>query len=153
MATPFPFISGAVLSAAELNSIGEAGANFTATWTNYTRGNGTSVAKEIQINKLVYVYVKETLGTTSSVTGGLQLTLPYTCANVTSIQYVGCGFGDVSALAVYPGIIQSISTTAIQLRAINTAGTYATQTVTSGTIPFTWANTDYFEAAFWYERT
>lgn len=66
MANPFPFVAGSVLTAAELNGIGEAAVSFTPTFSSYTRGNGTSVAYYMRVNKLVYVYCEETLGSTSS---------------------------------------------------------------------------------------
>lgn len=153
MATPFPFSAGAVLTAAQLNSIAEAGTSFTPTWSGYTRGNGTTVAYYLQVNKLVYVYINETLGTTSAVTGALTLTLPFTAANVNSIQYFGGQFADSSAFVSYAAIVQGITTTTAQLRAINAAGTYANYVATSATVPMTWASTDQIITTFWYERT
>lgn len=150
MATPFPFTAGAVLTATQLNSIGEAATTFTPTWTNYTRGNGTTIAYYTQVNKLVYVYVRETLGTTSSVTGVLRMTLPVTAARAQSVPIAVCNLNDTGT-AAYGGIVQAISTTQVEFRTLNVAGTYPTQTNTSGTVPFTWTSTDFFESAWIYE--
>jgi hypothetical protein len=87
MANPFPFVAGSVLTAAELNGIGEARLfRLHQHFTNYTRGNGTSIAYYMQVNKLVYVYVKETLGSTSSVTGVISMTLPIAAVRAQAVQ-------------------------------------------------------------------
>lgn len=150
MATPFPFAAGAVLTAAQLNSIGEAGTSFTPTWTSYTRGNGTTIAYYTLVNKLVFLYVRETLGTTSSITGNPQMTLPVTAVRQQSVPTAGVQLVDTGT-AVYVGFVQAQSTTAIQIKAINAGGTYASQANVSATVPHTWASTDYFEFALVYE--
>jgi len=45
-------------------------------WTNFTVGNGTVVAKYIQIGKTVHFKIKVTLGSTSSVSGAITFSLP-----------------------------------------------------------------------------
>ena len=149
MATPFPFAAGAVLTAAQLNSMGET-ATFTPTWTNYTRGNGTTTAYQGVVGKWVYVYLKETLGTTSSVTGELRLTLPVTAVRAQAIPYQLCNLNDTGT-AAYLGVTVQLSATQVALRAFNVSGTYGTQTATSATAPFTWTNTDFFELWLMYE--
>jgi hypothetical protein len=128
MANPFPFVAGSVLTAAELNGIGEAAVSFTPTFTNYTRGNGTSIAYYMRVNKLVYVYVKETLGST---------------------QMARARIDDTGA-QVYWGTTFSGTSTVI-LFADNSSGTYTTFANTSATVPMTWASTDAFQFAFVYE--
>jgi hypothetical protein len=150
MATPFPFVASTVLTAAQLNSIGEAATSFTPTWTNYTRGNGTTIAYYTQVNKLVYIYVRETLGSTSSVTGALRMTLPIAAVRQQSVSLALCNLNDTGTTA-FVGLVQSLSTTQVDFRAINAAATYALQANTSSTVPFTWTNTDFFEAGWVYE--
>jgi hypothetical protein len=150
MTSPFPFTAGQVLSAAELNAIGEAATSFTPTWTNYTRGNGTTIAYYTQVNKLVYIYVRETLGSTSSVTGALRMTLPVAAVRQQSVSLALCNLNDTGTTA-FVGLVQSLSTTQVDFRAINAAATYASQANTSSTVPFTWTNTDFFEAGWVYE--
>jgi hypothetical protein len=77
MANPFPFVAGSVLTAAELNGIGEATA-YTPTITNGSLGNGTITGSYVQVNKLVYGAIKFALGTTSTITGQLQFSFPIT---------------------------------------------------------------------------
>ena len=149
MTSPFPFTAGQILSAAELNSMGET-ETYTPTWTNYTRGNGTSVGYRGLLGKWAYVYAKETLGSTSSVTGALRLTLPYTPSRIQGIPFGVCQFGDIGA-AAFVANIQPISATAVELRSTTANGTYTQQQSTSSTLPFTWTTNDYFEIAMFYE--
>ena len=78
MANPFPFVAGDVLTAAELNGIGEA-------WTSYTpviKGGATTVtatltyAKYLQINKLVFVQVHAQITSTGATNGAISISLP-----------------------------------------------------------------------------
>ena len=149
MANPFPFVAGSVLTAAELNGIGEAAVSFTPTFTNYTRGNGTSIAYYMRVNKLVYVYVKETLGSTSSVTGIITMTLPIAAVRAQAVQMARVRIDDTGA-NVYWGTTFS-GTATVLLYADNSSGTYTTFANTSATVPMTWASTDAFQFAFVYE--
>jgi len=149
MANPFPFVAGSVLQAAELNGIGEAATTFTPNLTGYTRGNGTSVAGHVRVNKLVYLFLRETLGSTSSLTGNLSLTLPI---NAVSVERLSgwCVLGD-TGVAAYVGFIRPVSSSSVAIEAINAAGTYAAVAAISSTVPFTWGNTDFIQIALTYE--
>jgi hypothetical protein len=67
MATFGTFASGQVLTAAELNAAG-AWTSFTPSWVNLTPGNGVVSAAYSQFNKILFVRVKLTWGTTTSCT-------------------------------------------------------------------------------------
>jgi hypothetical protein len=78
MANPFPFSVGAVLTADQLNGIGEA-------WTSYTpviKGGATTVtatlsyAKFARVNKIVFVQVRATVTSTGAVNGAITVSLP-----------------------------------------------------------------------------
>ena len=140
MATPFPFTTGQLLTAAQMNSIGEAGTSFTPTWSGYTRGNGTTIAKYVRVNKLVYVYVEETLGSTSSVTGELILTLPLTAADAVSAN--GQILFRKPGTVANPGGYLPLTTTTISLRIFSVSGLTVALGTTSSTAPFTWATGD-----------
>lgn len=93
MASPFPFVSGNVLTAAQLNSIGEA-------WTSYTptiKGGATTVtatltyAKYAQVNKVVFVRVNATVTSAGAAAGGISCTLPIASTS----------FGDGSVAGVF----------------------------------------------------
>jgi hypothetical protein len=150
MANPFPFTAGQVLTAAQMNGIGEAGTTFTPSWSGYTRGNGTSIAYYVRVNKLVYVYVKETLGSTSSVTGAIVLTLPITAVRTQAIQMARARIDDTGA-NVFWGTTHGSSTTETILFADLASGTYTAFAGITATVPMTWANTDSFEFGFVYE--
>jgi hypothetical protein len=150
MANPFPFVAGDVLTAAELNSIGEAAVSFTPTFTNYTRGNGTSVAYYMQVNKLVYVYVFETLGSTSSVTGSISMTLPVAAVRAESVQSSVVRINDTGSFN-FTGLTSASSTTSMSLFFNLVVGTSVQVGIISATEPMTWASTDTFRYQFVYE--
>lgn len=94
MANPFPFSSGAVLLASELNDIAD-GVSFTPSWsTGVTVGNGTVNAKSFEVNELVFYTVDFALGSTSAITGDVRLSHPIQAdgtfeapANLTGFAY------------------------------------------------------------------
>lgn len=118
---------------------GSAWTSYTPTLTNATLGNGTISGSYIQQGKFVAFRVKFTLGSTSTVTGSLSVSLPLAVATG-SLQFATCLLLD-SGVSAYPGVAELSSSTA-ELRAVGSAGTYATQAAISGTVPFTWGNTD-----------
>jgi hypothetical protein len=150
MANPFPFVSGSILEAAQLNGIGEAAVLFTPTFSGYTRGNGTSLAYYMRVNKLVYVYVKETLGSTSSVTGAIAMTLPIAAVRAEAIQMARARIDDTGA-NIYWGTTHSSSTTSTILFADLASGTYTAFAGITATVPMTWTSTDIFQFGFVYE--
>jgi hypothetical protein len=127
---------------------------FVPTWSNLTVGNGVySYAKFKIIGKTVSVSVRFTFGSTSAITGDLQISLP------TEIQRF-----DVSTPAnlygifadgpdIYPCVISTSATIRgrFLIRAISSAGTYAVRVGTSSTIPFTWAADDRIDFSAIYE--
>ena len=150
MATPFPFSTGQVLTAAQMNSIGEAGTTFTPTWSAYTRGNGTTVAYYVRVNKLVYLYVEETLGSTSSVGTLPTLTLPVAAARTQAIAPSRNRIDDTGA-QVFFGSTMPLSSTSVALYADLASGTYVSFSNVSATVPMTWTTTDKFAIAIVYE--
>lgn len=129
--------------------------SWTPTWTNLTVGNGTVSAKYAQIGKLVMCRMNIIFGTTTSVAGDIQFSLP-----VTTAAYAGAaglhGLGkarayDFSGALVYEGIVMNHSTTVAAARWQLASGTYVTQVLASSTIPFTWDDPDEITADFIYE--
>lgn len=150
MANPFPFTAGQVLTAAQLNAIGETGIAYTPTLTNLTLGNGTMSAKYVRVNKFIFGQIKVNFGSTTVMGTSPTFTLPVTGAavigDVTSHVYLldsGVAFYLASALT---------STTTITPIALNTAGTYLTNSSNfTATVPFTWATNDFISISFCYE--
>jgi hypothetical protein len=117
MANPFPFVAGQVLTAAELNGIGEAWTSYTPTLTQ-----GVTVTKTVQyakytiVNKIVFVSVALAItgaGTPNSV---INISLPVTAATGGGSfgAPIGAGgFFDLSALAQYSGTVGQNGTTSM----------------------------------------
>lgn len=129
-------------------------ASWTPTWTNLTLGNGVVVAKWVQIGKLVFCRLSLVFGTTTSVSGSITFSLPVTAATLggTIGGPLGiCRMFDTSgALVVHGTIVRASTTTAIAAPDL-ASGTYVSSTVTSSTVPFTWATGDEIITSFWYE--
>jgi len=148
MANPFPFVAGSVLTAAELNGIGET-TSFTPTWSGLTVGNGTlNYATYVRVQNLVYVQIYFILGSTSAITGNIYFTAPV--AGVASQGVMGnVTFYDANTTANYYGIC-SQSGQFIQLFPVNASATYATAGAASATVPMTWASTDQIQLSCVY---
>ena len=149
MANPFPFVAGSVLQAAELNGIGEAATSFTPTITGYTRGNGTTTAGYVRVNKFIYLYVREVLGSTSSITGNLGLTLPINAVDIAALSGF-CMLGE-AGVTVHVGFIRPTAGSTVAIEASLSSATYVRVAAISSTVPFTWATNDFFQFALTYE--
>jgi hypothetical protein len=128
--------------------------SWTPTCTNLTVGaGGVVVAKYTQIGKTVHFRLWFALGTSPSV-GDFRFTLP-----VTSVAYVGTaslqiiGLGGIfdNGTAVFDVFVKWLSTTTAAFGVSNTAGTYATSTGISATVPMTWVATDELHVTGFYE--
>jgi hypothetical protein len=150
MANPFPFVAGEVLTAADMNGIGEAAISFTPTFGSYTRGNGTSVAYYMRVNKLVYVYVEETLGSTSSMGTQPSMTLPVAATRIQAISVTRNRIDDTGSNVFWGTVIPS-SASAVQMFADLASGTYVGFANITATVPMTWTTGDKFQIAFVYE--
>lgn len=135
-------------NAASLNGVGQSVA-YTPTFQNFTLGNGTVTASYVLVNKLCFMTVKVTLGSTSSVTNVIGISLPVTAAS--SIFYGGNAVINDTGTANMVGIVYQNTTTQIVLVVQNVASTYPTRVNTSATVPMTWANTDSFSITHTFE--
>ncbi len=83
MANPFPFSVGAVLTAAQMNSIGEAAISYTPTVSTLTGSltSVTSAAKYMRVNKLCVVQFNITITTNGTGAGILYISLPFNGIN------------------------------------------------------------------------
>ena len=142
MANPFPFSAGQVLTAAQMNGIGET-TSFTPSFTQFTLGNGTvNYATYVRVQNLIVVQLKVTLGSTSSFAGSSSFTAPVTPAETSQFAIGVIRFNDVTG-EEYLGVA-NMSAGNIQMRPLNAGVTYLQFTTTSSVIPFTWATGDSF---------
>ena len=124
--------------------------SFTPTISGYTRGNGTSQARYVRLGKFVSVYVREVLGSTSSMSSSPVITLPVTASQVGAISPASVILLDAGT-AYYFGNTFTTSTSSVTLRAVSTTGTYAVEVGISATAPMTWTTGDEFQVTINYE--
>jgi hypothetical protein len=135
------------------NPINGTWATYTPTFTNFTLGNGTiNQARWVQVGKKVCVNVVVTLGSTSSVTGLIQVSTPTTLSNGSNNNNQVATFVDTGT-GMFLGSASNTSGTAIGIYANNAGGTYVYRSNTSATVPMTWASTDAFAFYFTYEAS
>ncbi len=116
----------------------------TPTFANFTLGNGTVSAYYKQIGKKVHYYGVVTLGSTSSVSGAVDISLPVNTAHAGDFQPIGTtNIRDTSANLYYPGFAWKADGAQF-LRVIftNSSGTYASAASSSSSTPMTWAVND-----------
>lgn len=118
MANPFPFVSGSILYASELNGIGEA-------WTSYTpviKGGATTVtanlnyAKYARVNKIVILAVSATVTSAGAANGVVTVSLPIAAASVGAAVDIATNGSFIikdAGTAYYTGVAQLITTTTV----------------------------------------
>lgn len=125
--------------------------SYSPTWTNLTVGNGTVNASYIQTGKTVTFKVYLLWGSTTSVAGSVQVTLP-----VTSVAIDGSGrsMGQVTLLDLsnfWQGPLMFIDTTHVVLRWFAVSGTGIVSTNLSSTSPNTWTTSHQWHCWGTYE--
>ena len=162
--TPSTWVAGAVLTAAQLNqqlrdnmdAIGGAWPAYTPTWTNLTIGNATQDSAYVNAGKLYIVRISLTFGTTTSISGIPEATLPNGVSmdaayHGTAIMGAG-GFGDATGNDYQAIVMRSGSTAArVRLLTVGTGAAYAYADAVSSTIPFTWTTSDKIGVTFVFE--
>jgi hypothetical protein len=124
--------------------------SYTPTWGNLTVGNGTVIARYQKIGKIVNVYVGFVFGSTSSISGGANFTVPFPIAtNNSSYQF----FGEIldGGTADYAGCIIVVGAGNCYISALNAGTTFLNPQSISATVPFTWVSGDGFQFLFSYE--
>lgn len=150
MANPFPFVAGEVLTAADMNGIGEY-TTYTPSFTNLTLGNGTATFRFGRVQNFIHVIGHIVFGSTTSITGsGVQVSLPVTAKSPTNLQPVGLNNLNTTGFSFF-GFQRLDTTTSAASRVWNTSGTYLQSNGLSATSPFTWATTDSITLNFIYE--
>lgn len=128
--------------------------DWTPTLTNITLGNGTLVARYIQIGKTVSFTISFTLGTTSTVGTVGTFTLPVT-ANTTgyivTFSEIGVGKAIDVGTADYTILVRLNSSTTVRPILVNAAGTYGASQGITATVPMTWTTGDQLTLTGTYE--
>lgn len=128
--------------------------SFTPTFVNLTVGNGTLVAKYIQIGKTVHCRVSFILGSTSSVSGDVTVTHPVTSvtlAGLSSVQPLGLAHFYDNGASILTGLVSWASTTTAFIRANNISANSNKLIALSSGVPFAWASTYQFAIQYTYE--
>jgi len=148
MANPFPFTAGQVLTAAQLNGIGEYTA-YTPTFTNLTTGNGTSTFAYTRVQNFVHVIGRFVFGSTSSISGTPIITLPVN-RNTTDVEVIGTGALGDSGLATFMLFpVSNANNTVILFAAAQPAATVR-EAGLSAVNPFTWGTNDFIQINLYY---
>jgi len=130
---------------------------FTPTFANVTVGNGTSGARFSRVNNVVNYYGYFALGTTSAVTGIVNIDLPVAAraiyGTINGLPMGDLSYYDSSIATWFKGEVFSIgSTTSVRTRVWTTSGTnLIANNSANTTLPFTWATGDYFRFSAFYE--
>jgi hypothetical protein len=126
--------------------------DYTPTFTNFTKGNGTVVARYRKVGKNAEVFIRATLGSTSSVGGFIYFTLPSgIIPNYVNIAHsANCAIED-SGTAVYAAYCTYYGTGEAYLFTALANSTNVSYTATGTTNPMTWTTNDSFQVQLSYE--
>jgi hypothetical protein len=156
MANPFPFVAGNVLTAAQLNGIGEWTSytpTMTAATTNPTMGNSTLVGRYARIQNLIICNFSVTIGSTFVAgVGGYSFAIPVTATAASAYTRANLGtfaFFDSSANAIYEANPWLDTTT--KVRAVYAATFNGTVTAFGPTDPVIPAVSDVYSGVMIYE--
>jgi hypothetical protein len=128
---------------------------FTPTFTNLTIGNGSLDCRFVEIGKFVHCTIKIVFGSTTSITGRLDIQAPTGASTISTPNntYVGNTRALDAGVENYSGSILVLSSSVLT-PFINTAtGTYTTPSNIGPSIPFTWGTSDELQISFIYQRT
>ena len=122
------------------------------TFSGLTVGNGTLVSYYTAVNNVIYMRGRLILGSTSAVTGPVDITIPITNAATTLQDWTGQNrFFDQSTNAYYSGVPVSIGTTTYRLTRLVVSGSEIVNGDLSSGSPFTWTTGDEMHWSFHYQ--
>jgi hypothetical protein len=114
-------------------------------------GNGTISFAYAKLGKTVQLRGQVTLGTTSSVSGAIKMSLPVTAVTAGNEPIVGNAYIRDPGVSNALGVVRIETTSLLVLNVIRAEANFAYPSGTSATIPFTWGNTDNFSFYATYE--
>ena len=149
-------IANANVTLAKLAS--EAATAWTPTFTNFTIGNGTIVARYLKFGRQVFFRVEVTLGSTSTMSNNPRFDLPVACSTTYAVGVNTLGMGliyDASSGALYQAAVVNNYAPDINQAVImifNSGSTYTSfDSITSAKPMASWAVSDVFSAWGVYE--
>ena len=115
--------------------------SFTPSWTNLTVGNGVVSAAYSRFNKILFVRVYFDFGSTSSLTGALQMTLPASLTQNTASQEA-IGQAEVTKTGVFAtlGLVAVNTSTTVKIQTWLSSGTYPSVRNVEPTVPVVFAS-------------
>jgi hypothetical protein len=119
-------------------------------WTNLSVGNGTVAATYKILGARCYAVVGITFGSTTSISGGVDITFPITRVQ-TSLASLGSVLFTDTGTSAYNGDARYISASVLRILVRNASTTYETLNTISSTVPHTWASTDLIDTEFQYD--
>lgn len=125
--------------------------SYTPTWTGITIGNGVDTSKYARVGKTIIYQPCFKLGTTSSITGAITVTLPITSVTYEANQQLGQCLAVDAGTNDYPGVTDWSSTTVARLFPYNVSGARVSLANFSSTIPFTFGTSDLICAVITYQ--
>ena len=150
MANPFPFVAGDVLTAAEMNGIGEKTA-YTPTFTNLTLGNGTLTADFYRVQNVVTATVVVEFGSTTSISGDVIVTLPIARATTQGLQLSTANLLDTGTANYFGTVGFFVTLSSVNVRNYAVSGINIVMQTLSATVPFTWGTGDILKFSAQYE--
>lgn len=157
------YAAGDVLTAAAMNSIGEAWTSFTSTWTAATTnpaiGNGTITAAYCQINKMVFARYRIVPGSTTTFGSGIYyFSLPVTAASAYVNRHpVGTAELNDVTITDYLGTVVLDNTSRVSIlfprATVNSIGVTVSVEATfmTPTLPYTFGNADELKFSITYQ--
>lgn len=121
---------------------------WTPTFTNFTLGNGSVIAKYVQVGSTVWYRLLVTLGSTSTVGTNPRFTLPVTAVAHNATEPIGDGGANDATGSNWFLRVWGFSTTEGRLVFLNGASNLDAITAT---VPFTWTTSDEIAARGCYE--
>ena len=140
MANPFDFSSGAVLTAAQLNQIGDY-ESWTPTLTNITLGNGTVNAHYAQVNEFVHFEIEFEMGSTTSLSStSMGFSLPVAYGGDLTFPVVGSGWTRPAGSTIFPATVVLGSGVSKIVPYFYQNVTYVQSVSVRSTLPQTWTS-------------
>ena len=145
-------VDSATTSGLKWATPGSTWTTWTPTRTNITIGNGTETARYLESNGTIFVHYKLVWGSTTSLSGNPDFTLPVTGKSTSDNFFGTANLRDAGVLSYFGQIEIFDAGAKFKFGAISASSTYTENAGVSATVPFTWGTGDIMVTYFWYEK-